>query len=232
MEKIANKGKSALGVILLIVGLFLLGGNLGIIPNDIYNIFHRWPSILLLIGIFQLIRKDISSGLITLTFGIVLLMAFASDSFHFRDVIKFWPAVLIVAGISFIFRKKSFAQRKWLHKGVADDVLDVVSIFGGGVTKINSSNFLGGEITCIFGGEEVNLQSASLAEEGAVIELTTIFGGSKITVPRNWNVKVDVVSIFGGFSDKRMYEPETGSEKKTLVIKGIAVFGGGELRNF
>ena len=233
MEKIFNKGKSSLGLLLLVVGGFLLLGNLDIIPGDIYYTFFRWPSILILVGIFQLMRKDYGSGLIVISVGTFFLLPYVMDDFHFSDIFKYWPVLLIIAGIVFVFgRKNKAGDSKWFVNESKDDVIDTVSIFGGGVTKINSTNFKGGEITCIFGGEEINLQNAELSPEGAVIELTTIFGGSKITVPRDWNVRVDIVSIFGGFADKRMYESQVEEGSKTLIIKGAAIFGGGELRNF
>ncbi len=232
MKKVANKGKSTLGVLLLIVGSFLLAGNLGFISDEIYHTFLRWPSILILIGVFQMFRKDFGSGLIVFSIGIFFLLPHLYEGFHFRDLFRYWPVLLIIAGVVFIFGKKSMHLHRMGITDSKEDLIDVVSIFGGGVTKINSDNFQGGEITCIFGGEEVNLQGAKMNANGAVIDLTTIFGGAKITIPRDWSVKVDVLSIFGGFSDKRMYEADSESEGKVLTIKGVAIFGGGELRNF
>ena len=232
MEKMF-KGKSSLGLILLIVGGFLLLGNLGFIPGDIYHTFFRWPSLLILVGIFQLIRKEYGSGLIVISVGTFFLLPHVMDDFHYRDMFRFWPVLLIIAGVVFLFGKKSRgANAKWFSSESRDDIIEVVSIFGGGVTRNNSDNFKGGEVTCIFGGEEINLQNSRLSPEGAVIDVTTVFGGTKITVPRDWNVRVEMISIFGGFADKRMYESEHGDETKTLIIKGSAIFGGGELRNF
>jgi hypothetical protein len=41
-------------------------------------------------------------------------------------------------------------------------------------------------------------------------------------------VQVEVVSIFGGFSDKR--HSSTIDRDKKLIIKGVAIFGGGEIK--
>ncbi len=60
-----------------------------------------------------------------------------------------------------------------------------------------------------------------------------VFGGSKIIVPQDWDVKVEVSAVFGGFTDKRIKSPEIERDlSRTLIIKGIAIFGGGELTNF
>jgi len=232
MEKIRKSGKAALGFVFLLVGGFMLAGNMGLVPHEIYHSLFRWPSILILIGIFHFIKRDFTPGIILSSIGVFFLMPHLIDSFNYGDVFTFWPVLLIVVGVVFIFGKQSYNKGKYKVSGNKDEIIEAISIFGGGVTKIDSDNFKGGEITCIFGGEEVNLQDAKMSEEGAVIEMTTVFGGTKITVPRDWNVKVEVVSIFGGFADKRMYASDNPSGYKTLIIKGTAIFGGGELRNF
>ena len=97
---------------------------------------------------------------------------------------------------------------------------------------MESQNFKGGEITAIFGGIEVQLTRANISDEGAVIEMTAIFGGLKLIVPRDWVIKVEVVSIFGGFTDKRLYSSPNPTQNKVLYIKGVTVFGGGELISY
>ncbi len=232
MRKSVHNGKAVLGILLFIVGSFLLAGNLGFISDDIYYTFFRWPSILILIGIFQMVRKDVSSGLIVFSIGVFFILPRIIEGFHIGDLFRYWPVLLIIAGLVFIFGKKNFKNGKFGSKDRNEDVLDIVSIFGGGVTKVNSDSFQGGEITCVFGGAEVNLQGVEIHPDGAVIDLTTLFGGTKISIPRDWSVKVDIISIFGGFTDKRMYESSSDSDSKVLTIKGVAIFGGGELRNF
>ena len=61
-----------------------------------------------------------------------------------------------------------------------------------------------------------------------MLEMICVFGGSTLIVPADWNVKVEMFSIFGGFEDKRV----TGQVdyNKTLILKGVAIFGGGEVK--
>ncbi len=231
MKEFGKSNRNTFGVFLLIVGGFLLLGNLDIIPGDIYYALCRWPSLLILYGLMKIIRKDLSHGLIVMAVGIFFLMPHLSNNIEYRDVFRYWPVLIILAGISFMFGKNRQRHREWNKSVKNEDVIDVVALFGGGVTKVESDNFQGGEITCIFGGAEVNFQSAALCPQGATIEFTTVFGGAKLMVPKEWNVKVEVVSIFGGFSDKRIYPVENGNSANTLLIKGTAIFGGGELRN-
>ncbi len=113
------------------------------------------------------------------------------------------------------------------------DFIDEVSIFGGGEKIVTSSQFKGGRITSIFGGSKINLMNSSLAEGNNVIDIFCTFGGTTIIVPAGWTVKVEVVSIFGGFSDKRERMPNlVFDQDRTLIIKGVAIFGGGEVKSF
>jgi len=59
-----------------------------------------------------------------------------------------------------------------------------------------------------------------------------IFGGSKFVVPDGWDIKLEVTSIYGGFSDKRERSIVVTDPKKQLRITGVAIFGGGELANY
>ena len=61
-----------------------------------------------------------------------------------------------------------------------------------------------------------------------------MFGGTKLVVPEDWNIKITVTSVFGGFSDKhRMLPVESTYDKETiLIIRGFVLFGGGEIKSF
>lgn len=111
------------------------------------------------------------------------------------------------------------------------DYLDSVNVFGGSNQIVYSKNFKGGEITAVFGGCDVNLTQADF-EGQVVIDVTAIFGGAKIVVPQGWLVKSEVTAIFGGLEDKRGIMPVSEGQNKLLVIKGIALFGGVDIRNF
>lgn len=111
------------------------------------------------------------------------------------------------------------------------DYLDSVNVFGGSHQIVYSKNFKGGEITAVFGGCDVNLTQADF-EGQIVIDITAIFGGAKIIVPAGWNIKSEVTAIFGGMDDKRSMQPVAEVQNKLLIIKGIAMFGGVDIRNY
>jgi len=62
--------------------------------------------------------------------------------------------------------------------------------------------------------------------------VTAVFGGAKIIVPPGWLVKSEVTAIFGGLDDKRSVQPLVDVPTKILIIKGVAMFGGVDIRNY
>ncbi|WP_430814300.1 LiaF transmembrane domain-containing protein [Carboxylicivirga sp. RSCT41] len=230
-EKGNHNKRGLLGAFLIIIGAVLLLDNLGYVPYQIGDVIFRWPMILIAVGLFNLFRKQYSAAIVTLAIGGVFMAPHIIEGISFRDVFKFWPAFLILAGIAFYFKRKEMTPGQMINAN-ADEYIDEVDIFGGGVTQVESKNFKGGKITAIFGGGEVYMDRCQLSPEGAVLDIAMVFGGSKIIVPRDWNVKTEVVSIFGGFADKRNFFSETPNDpSKTLIIKGAAIFGGGEIRS-
>jgi predicted membrane protein len=223
--------RGLLGAFLIAIGVLLLLGNLGYLPYEVTDVIFRWPMIFVAIGIFNLIKKEYTAAIITLSIGGFYLLPHLIDGLSYRDIFKFWPIFIIMIGVAFYFKRREL-KPMYRTSGSADEYIDEVDIFGGGVTQVESKNFKGGKITAIFGGGEVYMDRCQLSPEGAVLDIAMVFGGTKITVPRDWNVKTEVVSIFGGFADKRNFFSETPNDpSKTLIIKGTAVFGGGEIRS-
>jgi predicted membrane protein len=157
---------------------------------------------------------------------------FFNLNFNFWQI--FWPAMLIVAGVLIIFRKK-IDHPNCEKKSLSDeDTIDEVAVFGGAEKTIMSQNFKGGRILAIFGGSTFNLSRAKLAPGKNYIEVLAIFGGMKLIVPEDWNIRISAISVFGGFTDKHRIQPYSngGLPQSELIIKGTVVFGGGEIKAF
>jgi len=75
------------------------------------------------------------------------------------------------------------------------------------------------------------MRKVVLAEGKNYLEVTMIFGGSKFIVPEDWDIKLEITSVFGGFSDKRQRTIVVPDKSRQLVISGVAIFGGGEITN-
>lgn len=52
-----------------------------------------------------------------------------------------------------------------------------------------------------------------------------------IIVPSDWTVNLQASSILGGFVDKRHNVKNTTTDRE-LVIKGSAIFGGGDIKSY
>ena len=223
-----------LGGVLVVIGALLLLGSMDILDVSISHIIFSWPFIFTIIGLFILFNtnKKLLGG-IFVGIGIFFLIPRIFPYVHYHGGIVF-PVILIALGIYIILnhRKKNISESErsgFLKK----DLIDDVSIFGGGNKIVASDNFRGGNITAIFGGSEINLTGCKLADGDQIIDLLLVFGGTTIVVPRDWNVVVNVTSVLGGFSDKSIRDPGViPDQSRTLYVKGLAMFGGGEVKNY
>lgn len=220
------------GLFLIIVGVFLLLNQLDLLPNIFPNFSFSWPMILIGVGIVLLIIKpNKTAGLVLTGIGTLFLIEINYPGFN---PWQYWPVLLILIGLGILFGKKNASRRNNLEvlpENKKD--MDEVVIFSGGERIITSDEFTGGNVTTIFGGSEINLLHSSLATGRNVIEVFSMFGGATFYVPGDWKVKVEVVAIFGGFSDQRSPAPSgISNPERELVIKGFVIFGGGEIKSF
>ncbi|MEA3317881.1 MAG: DUF5668 domain-containing protein [Bacteroidota bacterium] len=230
-HKIKSRKNSSFGIVLILIGFVFIAKIANIIPRDIEYLIFTWETLLILIGVVLVSTKENkSTGLILILIGGIFLLP---DIIHIPFSIRrfFWPILLISVGLIIVFRSAgrfSYHSSSEFDKGV--DYLDDIAILGGGEKYITSTNFKGGRITSIFGGSKIDLRHAELSEGNQVIDILCVFGGSNIIVPEEWNVKVDVVSIFGGFADKRFSRTDKAKDlNNSLTIKGFVLFGGGEI---
>ncbi len=106
----------------------------------------------------------------------------------------------------------------------SENILKVEAIFGS-VNKIMlTKNFLGGNITTIFGSTEINLLQADIRQP-VVIDTFQLFGSTKIIVPPHWFVSHDVNSVLGDNDDRRVIINHPFDEQRKLYITGTSVFG-------
>jgi len=228
------QGRTILGIVLVLIGLFMIARSLHILPHGLADDLFSWPMILVILGIiFLSSRPGSTSGWILLIIGAVFLFPrLIHVSYSLREV--FWPVVFIGIGLLILFKSLTGIRRRNYKQtsGSEADYIDEVAILGGSDRKITSSGFKGGQITSILGGSQINLLSATLAPGDNVVDVFSLFGGSTLIVPRDWNVKVEVTSILGGFSDKRSVMESAEKEGgNTLIIKGLVLLGGGEVKN-
>ncbi len=231
-----NSKRITLGLLFIAIGvIFLLRiGNL--LPFTLPVVFLSWQMILIVLGIiFLLTENNKSTGLILLTIGSVF-MASSHFGIGIWQIIRLaFPAFLVVAGVLLLLPGRRYFSGRQRYRHTEENIKDrieEVNVFSGGSKVINSDNFMGGEITCIFGGSELNFRQAKLAPGNNILEITCIFGGVTLYVPEDWTVKLDAAAVFGGFSDSRVNSNirMVTDPEKVLVVKGVVIFGGGEIK--
>lgn len=228
-----HSNRAIVGIVLVLVGLFLVMRNTGLFPDVIEDIIFSWPMLLVTIGLVITISSsgEKTSGIIVMAVGgFFLIPRIFNEAF---DVNMFWPSIFIIIGIIFIFSRRKGWNSVTRGQMTGDEYIDYVHIFSGGERQIVTDNFRGGKVTAVFGGSEIDLTKAKLAPGVSELEIACVFGGTTIIVPDDWNVKIDVVPVLGGFGDSRKLIPgRTIDTTKQLVIKGAVVFGGGEVKSY
>ncbi|MFD0792525.1 LiaI-LiaF-like domain-containing protein [Mucilaginibacter litoreus] len=264
------KTKVMFGAVLLIIGVYLLLRQFGIlfIPDSI----DLWPLWLIFWGVVVGARNNYqkSSGIILIGLGVIFMI---TENIHNADSFV-WPIAIIALGF-WIMSKKShktpaFDNNYWDKKYRTDfqaapeaqstdfndatfntsstdvppvqpagsvpppsqeDFLDATAIFGGVNKTILSKNFQGGDITNIFGGAELDFTQADINGR-VVIDITQVFGGIKLIVPANWHVVPDLAAVFAGVDDRRIKTTKPINNDKVLVLKGVSLFAGVDIRSY
>jgi predicted membrane protein len=231
-----NNTRIIIGLVFLTLGALLFADRFDIIPFNWNHYIFTWQSLLIFIGLISLAKNESRvTGIILIAIGGGFLAA-KIFGFHYPIKYFFWPTVFVALGLILIFQKGTRISKSTFghSKGIIDmDYIDDVAIFGGSDQKVSSKNFKGGKISNIFGGSNFDLMDADLAPGQNVLDMFCLFGGSKLIVPADWRVKIEVTAIFGGYSDKRRVTTKSDNiDQKELVIRGVVIFGGGEIKGY
>jgi predicted membrane protein len=230
-----NSSRIIIGLVFLTLGAFLFADRFDVIPFNWNHYIFTWQSLLIVIGLISLAKNESrATGLVLISVGGFFLAA-KIFGFHYPIRHFFWPTVFVALGLILIFQRGSLhGSRFGMSKGVIDmDYIDDVAIFGGSEQKVTSNSFKGGKISNIFGGSTFDMMDAELAPGRNILDMFCLFGGSKIIVPAGWRVKIEVTAIFGGYADKRRSAPASNIiDDKELVIRGVVIFGGGEIKGY
>lgn len=258
MEKFGGNKQPRIwsGLFLVIAGLLLLGYKMGApIPGWIFT----WPVLLIAIGLIVGLKSNFHNpgSFIMVLIGSIFLIDQQIPGINFHNYIV--PIILIGIGLLFILRPKSHGcdrrYRRWGRMNPpfspvgadpesenfkkkdnssltgGEEYIDVVAVFGSINRNIQSKDFKGGEIVSFMGGAEINFMQADI-QHPIVLEVNTIFGGTKLIIPSNWDVKNEISAVFGGIEDKRNFNNSTPDTNKRIVLKGSCVFGGIEFANY
>ncbi len=221
------QANTLIGIVIILVGGLFLARNFGLFPEDYLEQLFRWQIFALLIGtVIYFSSNNKSVGLTILIIGLLGLLP------------NIWPIIFIATG-GYIIYKNMHKPNVDINNTASSEYTAAnhrirdTSIFGGGKKSHQINNFCGGNITAIFGGLEINMMDSTLADGANKLEVLFLFGGSSIILPPDWNVSIQTISVFGGFKDKRIIQHNQEFDaNKQLIITGIILFGGGDIKNY
>jgi predicted membrane protein len=224
-----NRDRYFIGIVILVIGLLFLLNNIGILDIGFGSIWL--PLLLIVIGLWQVVGRAHRR-----TFGPILLISLGLlwllNNLGILEWSVLWPFLLILIGVWFLFKKT--IHLPFRGKNTSQDEINLFALFGGSETKVESQKFRGGNATAVFGGIDVDLREAGLAEGDspqAEIDVTAIFGGAEIRVPENWSVIIRGTPILGGIEDARKgSSPKSSENPPTLLVRAFVMFGGIEVR--
>lgn len=212
-----------LGIILIVAGVWFGLYSTGVVKVNL--LFDGWWTLFIIIPSFLgLFDDDNRTGsLIGLIIGVLLLLS-CQDLLDFDLVLKLIvPAILVITGISFIFKGKIKNNNMENVKAVSGN--NYSATFSGQNLDFSKEEFTGTKLDAVFGGIKCDLRNAIINDD-VVIEASAIFGGITILVPKDVNIKVTSTSIFGGVDGKsKMDKPG-----KTIYVNATCLFGGVEIK--
>lgn len=225
------------GLILLTVGIFMLLERM-----DIFDVTRllTWPVIIIAVGVIILVRNRMNNG-----FGLFLVLLGSFFLIKREGWLPYGyetyviPVALIILGIYFlVIRSNRGKNDDWAldqefskRRDKFDDDSDVIraeALFGNVRRIMLSKNFKGGKVSATFGSAFIDLSSTEL-KDGATLHFEVTFGGVKLFIPSDWELKTDVGNTFASVEDKRVFPPSGEATNKILRLTGSVTFGGLEI---
>lgn len=222
-----SRGQALAGAVLLSVGALLFAQNLNLL--NLRQYWRYWPAILLMIGLSKLVTRGSRADTV---FGLVLTMFGGAQ---LAKVLGYWSpgppdivaVTLMSVGAFFVFRGL-FGRPAEPVRVDSQDWISAFAIMAGFERTNNSPTFRGGDLTAVMGGCEVDLRQASMRAP-ASLDVFVMWGGIEVRVPEDWTVELRGLPLLAGFVDKT--RPPAVPTEKRLVVRGVALMGGIEIRN-
>jgi hypothetical protein len=210
-----------IGLAIMLAGFLLALDSLGF--ADAGQVFRWWPLALIAVGVTKLLGEASQRSGASLL--IVLGAAFLALNLGLLSFPRVAAIVLFLVGARIAW--KALAPRTQAPATGGGSTLDVVAILGGS-KRGASGDFKGGQAFAFMGGSEVDLRRATMARDEAVLDVFVFWAGLEVKVPEDWEVVCRGLPLLGGFVDNTRHAP--GAQKR-LVVTGMAIMGGVELKN-
>jgi predicted membrane protein len=242
--------KIVTGVIIIMLGAFLLFNNLGLLDPFVFHIVISWQTLLIAIGsvLFFDNKKDHHhkhAGAILVFIGVLFLLP-KIFGVHLGGIIV--PVLIISAGLYFIIssavkkNRKGFFDYKHFNDFDkmafedtfidSEDLIKREYVFTGSKERWTYGVVKNVEIEAVFSGVELDFTQMELSDEVKTvhIKVSAVFSGITLYVPAEWNILFQKTGTFGTFTDKRPRSVIQSAGGKAVLLEVEAVFGGGEIK--
>lgn len=249
--------KVLIASLFIISGILLFARNMGWITTETFNIIVSWHSLLIILGLYLMIRHYFIRGIILVLIGTYFLIGGLSWLPENSQVMV-WPFALIIAGILLIFKSSRGKKMIWTHRQAREHRQQWTETHSGNTTGMNNGNeqqrsnsvngflysenvwgaarhvvldelFKGAEVRTSFGGTTIDLRHTHIAPGETYIDVDCNWGGIEIYAPSDWKITFKCNTFFGGCNDKRWQNGDT-NQNSMLVIRGTISFGGLEVK--
>lgn len=249
-------GKILIASLFIISGVLLFARNMGWITNEVFDIIVSWHSLLIIIGVYSMIRRHFIGGIVLLLIGVYFLIGGLSWLPENSQAMV-WPFALIMAGVLFFLKPGRDKRAKWAHHHAmhhhrnlagmkqggfrmnfegeqqqsdsVDGFLRSENVWGAARHVVLDELFKGAEVRTSFGGTIIDLRHTHIAPGETYIDLDCSWGGVEIYAPSDWKVVFKCNAFFGGCDDKRWQNGNVNHDS-ILVIRGKISFGGLEVK--
>jgi predicted membrane protein len=232
LDRRSGRGALVAGIAVISIGVILLLNQFGVFPVDVALRF--WPVVLVVVGLVKaLTGKDrgerVFGGILILGGTILQLNSMGITHITWNQA---WPMFIIIVGVMLIIHALTEKPPYENLEFTTDPHQNSFYVFGGGERQVTAKDFQSAKLGAIFGGYKLDLTRADMAGNEAYVEANAFFGGGEIRVPINWSVVMQGTGIFGAYDDKTQYvQTDPAVLRKTLYVRGVAVFGGIEIKN-
>jgi len=219
-----------IGIALVVLGGLLTLDSLKLVFLPHHFFISLWPLILIGIGLMKLRQRPerTTGAYVLITLGCIFLLGSLGQG-SLEDLIG--PLILVAVGIFVVLRALKRHRGDQLELRGSQDFLQGTAILSGFKQRVTSSAFKGGELTAILGGFQIDLRSACMEQESVRLDIFALFGGGEIRVPEGWNIVTQATAIAGGIDNKVVPTPTCDTPQPRLLITGIVLFGGVEIKS-
>lgn len=200
--------------ILIAIGVLIILSNLDIISVESV-IDYLWPTLLILIGLYNLIRDrriQIFSVILIAIGSVYLLKEFDIIQVSFREMMTyFWPGLLIIIGINLFFTrprkiKPIIPSSKPSHKS---NLREYNAFLNSINEQVNNSSFESCSVNSVMATAEVDFSQIEFKNNSASIEINSILSTVLVKLPNGVRINLSGSPILGDISDKSMGDPSS-----------------------